>query len=442
MSLPPFNFSSPLQPLFSQCFLSFPTSFPSSIFFLSPYLHCSRNLTFFPSHHVGTTSTRVLSATSEAIAVVRSSDAPPPKRGFTAISRASYSWFSPASNDIVEIPEVFISQETLEFLGLQPEVAQAIFESWHALQQTPEELGYGEDIITSAEYYVKRMADIEDAWRFSRDSREALFIMGVNNNLIDAILDSDFDDIRATKSACEWVIDTFRTSWEFLEGLGGRIRRKKDEVGRVATPSPSIVPKPSVLKPDTMTTVPDNIDGRIMLHKGGAMTRLVSVFNEDGSLNLSNLFSDAPTDFHQLRSDLLCFTKDIDIAKQYAKFSQRRVPVEEGIVLSFTVPTELLDEYREISGVDWRRLVWWARHPGRYIGMSQVPASLMEYVEAPVLIGHICGIAGKKIGQLESPSELTGQYYMKTKDGVNATQYVFQAIPVQIEHQARCAGWV
>lgn len=377
-----------------------------------------------------TSRTRVLTTTSEIIAIVRSSSAPPPKRGFSAISRSSYSSNSSASDhhDIVEIPEVLNSRETLEFFGLQPDVAKTIFESWQELQQAPGQLGYGDDIITSAEHYIKTMADVEDAWLPTHNWRQALIKMGINSDLTDAILDSNFDKIRKSKSASAWAIDTFRTSWEFLEGLDKRVRRKKDEVDRLVTPSPSIAPRPAIrnepglldsykeppaLKLSAMSAMPDSIDGRIMLHKGGAMTRLVPAFNEDGSLNVAKLFSAPPTDFHRTRADLLYFTKNIDIAEQYANFSQRRVPAEEGAVLSFAVPTELVDMRREIFGRDWQQLLWWARGPVRSLGDVQLPASLTQYTEAPLLIGYICGMANDKVAQLESSSELTEQY-MKT----------------------------
>ncbi|KAK4147420.1 uncharacterized protein C8A04DRAFT_24670 [Dichotomopilus funicola] len=338
--------------------------------------------------------------------------------------RASYSLFTSASDDVVEIPEVFNSQETLEFLGLRPEIADAIFETWHDLQQTPGELGYGDDDIAHAEYYVKRMADIEDAWCLTHDWRQALFKMGVNSDLTDAILDSDFDEIRATKSASEWVIDTFQTSWQFLEGLDGRIRRKDYEVNCLLMPSPDVVLRlldyhgPPYVDLGTVAAMPNRVYGKTMIHKGGAMMGLT-------------------------RRDLVYFTKDIDIAEQYANFSQRRVPAEEGLVLSFAVPNELVNEHqvKEIPKVDWQRLVWRARHPERSIDMDQIRPSLMKYVEAPVLRGPICSVASNKIGRLESSSELARQY-LKTKDGAFASQYVFQSKPAKMELQDRCAGWV
>lgn len=330
------------------------------------------------------------------------------------------------------------SQETLEFFGFQPDAANMIFESWEELQQTPGQLGYGEDIITSAEHYITHMADVEDAWLPTHNWRQALIKMGINSNLTDAILDNNFDKIRKSASASAWVIDTFRTSWEFLEGLDKRVRRKKGEMDRLVTPSPSILPRPAirnqpglldsyneppVLKLVTIAATPDIVEGRVMLHKGGAMTRLVSVFNDDGFLNVTRLFSLSPTDFHRTRTDLLYFTKHLDIAEQYSNFAQRRVQAEEGAVLSFAVPTELLDNHREIFDRDWQQLLWWSRGPVRSLEDIQLPASLTQYTDAPILVGYIRGMANAR---LNTPYELTGQY-MKTKNESNASQHVFQS---------------
>ena len=56
------------------------------------------------------------------------------------------------------------------------------------------------------------------------------------------------------------------------------------------------------------------------------MTRMVAVFEEDGSLNLAKLFCRPPTDFHRGRSSLIYLTKNLDIAELYAGYDQRRLP--------------------------------------------------------------------------------------------------------------------
>jgi len=324
---------------------------------------------------------------------------------------------------------VLNSKETLEFFGLQPHVAEDIFNSWLRFQQTPGELGYEGDSISFTVYYVKSIARIiEDAWLPTHDWRRALAELGINRQLTDAIIDSNFDEVRKSRSASAWVIDTFRTSWEFLQGLDKRVRRKKDEQNGLVAPSPSTAPRPA-------------IDGRTMLHKGGAMTRLASVFREDGSLHISRLFSPPPTDFHRERSDLLSFT-ELDIAKQYASFCQLRVPAEEGGVLTFAIPNELLGNFKEIEGQDWQQLLWWARRRPESLDEIDPPASLAGYLEAPLLIGVICGTATDKIDQLQSSCELSGQYMKTRTDDTNASQYVFQSRALQGHIQNQCAGWV
>jgi hypothetical protein len=266
-------------------------------------------------------------------------------------------------------------------------------------------------------------------WLPSHNWRQALSELGINRQLTDAILDSNFDEIRKSKSASAWVIDTFRISWEFLQGLDKRVRRKKDEQNGLVTPSPTTAPRPA-------------IDGKTMLYKGGAMTRLASVFKEDGALLIAKLFSPPPTDFHRERSDLLFFTK-LDIAKQYASFYRLRVPAEEGGVLTFAIPNELLGEFKEIEGRDWQQLIWWARRRPESLDEIDPPASLGGYLEAPLLIGAICGTATDKIHRLQSSSELSGRCMKTRTDDENACQYVFQSRAIQQRQiQAQCAGWV
>jgi hypothetical protein len=106
--------------------------------------------------------------------------------------------------------------------------------------------------------------------------RQALSKIGIAESLSDAILDPAFDNIRKSKSASHWVLETFRIAWEFLEGLDKRVR-SKDEIDRLNTPSPSIPSRPAihsqpslldayneppVLKLATIATVPQLVEGR------------------------------------------------------------------------------------------------------------------------------------------------------------------------------------
>lgn len=298
----------------------------------------------------GTSRTLMLTEPSQVLATARSPSAPPSQAwAFIHLPILIFLQlvlkFRPTQCG--RDPRVSNSQETLIFFGFQPDVAKTIFESWQQLQQTPDELGYGDDIITSAEYYIEIMADVEDAWLPTHNWRQALAKMGLNRQLADAILDSDFDEIRKSQSASAWVRDSFRISWEFLQGLDRRVRR---------TPSPSLTPRPAMRAP----TIPDHVDGRTILHKGGSFTRLAAAFDDDGTFKISRLLSNSP-DFHRNRNGLFYLTKDLDIAEKYTRYAQRRVPLEEGCILSFAVPNELCADSRQIYGRDWQELVWWSR---------------------------------------------------------------------------------
>ncbi|KAK0702748.1 hypothetical protein B0H67DRAFT_595055 [Lasiosphaeris hirsuta] len=406
--------------------------------------------------------TRVLSLESDMAAVVRGAAN---KRGFASISRASYSSSSSSSSsndqDTVDIPEVLNSRETLEFCGLNTEVSDLIFESWERLQQTqgPGQPGHGNSIATEAKHYVRRMAELEgDAWRPDHDWRRALTAMGASQRLSDAILHSNYASLRNTASASYWILDTIDLAWEFLEGLDKRIRKKQaDTAGRdLVTPSPSIPPRPamrnqsgllgayqepSVFRFATMSAIPSTVEGRTVLYKGGSMTRLIKLFkDEDGSLNITQLFSSPPTDFHRLRDDLLYLSKQLDVAETYAGFAMTRLTPDEGGILHFAVPSELLEDCTEIFGPDWQQLVFWARGPKR-IGGSAVPSNLAHFAAAPLLIGCVYGMPNDRVARLERPSDLTSQY-MKTRAGGNASQHVFQGDEVQMQFQEKCRGWV
>jgi len=131
----------------------------------------------------------------------------------------------------------------------------------------------------------------------------------------------------------------------------------------------------------TVAAVPPRLERRTMLFKGDAMTKLVSVFESDGSLQLRHLWSSSPTDFHHDSRILLYFTKHADVAELYARFAMRRVPPEEGVVLQFAIPSDLLEDRREIVGSDWQQLVSWSREPPSDDTFS-VPSHLTQFTDA------------------------------------------------------------
>lgn len=366
--------------------------------------------------------------TEQALAIARDSSGPPPKPGFSSIRRSSYSSSSsaPGRDEVVEIPEILNSQETLVFFGLRPDLAGELYEDWLEFQQTPGELGYGEDIMSFAFDYLKYQARGMEFTRFSTvdDWRQVLAELGVSRRLADAIFDANCAEIRKSRSPPDWVLDTFQIAWDFLRVLNARILRREMEQDGLVPPLPS--------------TAPAARDGRVTLRKGGAMSRLASVFMEDGSLYISDVLSGAPTQFHHQRHNLLCLT-DLAYAEKCASFCHLRVPAEDGGVLAFAIPDELFAGLKEAENRDWQQLVWWAQRCPYVVG-EHPPMSLAPYLEAPLLIGYMCQVPPHVIQQLPSSGQLYGQH-LRIRGGHDAIQFLFQSWEVQQQIQAQCAGW-
>lgn len=366
--------------------------------------------------------------TEQALAIARDSSGPPPKPGFSSIRRSSYSSSpsTPGRDEVVEIPEVLNSQETLEFFGLRPDLAGELYEDWLESQQTPGELGYGEDIMSFAFDYLKYQVRGMEFTRFSTvdDWRQVLAELGVSRRLADAIFDANCAEIRKSRSPPDWVLDTFQIAWDFLRVLNARILRREMEQDGLVPPLPS--------------TAPAARDGRVTLRKGGAMSRLASVFMEDGSLYISDVLSGAPTQFHHQRHNLLCLT-DLAYAEKCASFCHLRVPAEDGGVLAFAIPDELFAGLKEAENRDWQQLVWWAQRCPYVVG-EHPPMSLAPYLEAPLLIGYMCRVPPHVIQQLPSSGQLYGQH-LRIRGGHDAIQFLFQSWEVQQQIQAQCVGW-
>ncbi|KAF2449145.1 hypothetical protein P171DRAFT_186750 [Karstenula rhodostoma CBS 690.94] len=279
---------------------------------------------------------------------------------------------------------------------------------------------------------------------------------GIKDSTRRRIMDTRFDRLRLSQSAEFWALDTLDISWEFLDGLDRRLQKSKDE-SDLRSISPDMTTKPSkAVKPDSSLTTtlhsgslelkaaveeetPTHVPGRVLVYKGGAYSRIISIFHQDGSLNLRQIVSTPPCDFHPDRRDLY-FTKQRDVAVDYAEWAHNRVPPQEPAVLTAAIPAEYTSSSVEIFGDDWKKLVWFSRNMTALLDNGGVlPKELSSYTEADVLIGHICGIGSAQIERMASADALTAS---KTKTGDKATQIVLNGHTMIIKFREECRGYI
>ncbi|KAL5455315.1 hypothetical protein PMIN06_004548 [Paraphaeosphaeria minitans] len=364
------------------------------------------------------------------------------------------------SDDTVEVPDTLNSVESLEFCGLNNNVAVVVYDRWrrdHESVLKPEQLGYGYPIISFAKDYVRDMASTRNAMQEGDDWDAALKHQGLKDATRRRIMDTRFEHLRKSQSAAFWALDTLDLSWEFLDGLDRRLQKSKDaselrSISPDASAKPSRAVKPgssslntglhsgsSSLKTAVEEETPKQVEGRTLVYKGGAYTRLISIFNADGSLNLTKIVSTPPCDFHPIRLDLY-FTKQWDVAVEYAGFAHTRVPSQEPTVLTAAIPSEYTSSSVEVFGHDWRKLVWLSRNRSAFLqNGGALPGELSAYTEADVLIGLTCRTGGEQIERMTSAEELT---VLKTQKGDKVTQVALNGARMIPRFLEECRGYV
>jgi hypothetical protein len=380
------------------------------------------------------------------------------KNGLRTISRQSVSSYD--TDDTIEIPDFLNSAEALVFCGMEAGVAQELYGKWLREQEDvqPGNLGYGDDVIDLAYAYVRSAARDGDALWENDNWDEALRMQGIDDAVRGAIMDTYFKNLRLSRAASEWAIDTLEMCWRYLVGLDAALKKKKEVVDlRSASPDPSVRPSkaknPNIsmksalnvsknpnLKLSIDVDVPEHVPGRIMLHKGGDSERLESIFNSDGSLNLTEIRSTPPVDFHPYRYDLY-FTKQWDVALHYADFATSRSKrVLESCVMTVAVPTSFFTESCEILGADWKKLIWCSRN-GRVVAANdgRLPSELAEYENAGTLIGNISGLSNDQVTRLTDSNDIP---VLVTRNGVKGSQVVLQGSTMAARFTTECRGYV
>jgi hypothetical protein len=376
--------------------------------------------------------------------------------GYRTVSLQTIS--SASSDETVEVPDILNSSESLEFCGFTIEVANMLYDRWRADQEELQEgeLGYGADIINLAREYISGMAGFHDAFNLTDDWESALDAQGMKETTRQRILDPEFEYIRLTASAKFWAMDTLNLSWEFLDGLDARVQRFREEKDlRSPSPDPNTKPSRALRQPKALTSrlhnsdrrlrlateveTPSHVPERCIYYKGGGWTRIISIFNSDGSLNLEDILSQPPSDFHPNSLDLY-LTKQREVAEHFASYAGRRVPPQTPTTMTVALPWSFIAQAREVFGEDWKKLIWNSRNKtARTRNRGILPRELAEYERAEVIVGMTCNQSSEQIARMTTPEELK---ILRTPSGGKASQLALRGVEMLDRFEMECRGFV
>lgn len=136
----------------------------------------------------------------------------------------------PEHFDTSSLPKIPVSHETLLYFGLNQDRADQIWEQWNALTPSTEPLEQNMLQVDFGNFVrgtLKALVDAEDCdtGEDEIDWSPYLRRIGANEQLVDAIAGQgeDYDGVRLTKSAAEWVDGAIEMRWEWLVYVRARI---------------------------------------------------------------------------------------------------------------------------------------------------------------------------------------------------------------------------
>ena len=169
-----------------------------------------------------------------------------------------------------------------------------------------------------------------------------------------------------------------------------------------------------------------NIPGSITLYKGLDQARLNGFFDDSGAIVAwQKIFSSPPTDFLGSQAGFY-FTVQRDIAECYACYAKRRNDVQSVVIVQVIVPnhkieclstTQLQKTYWPSE--EWKNLVWHCRNA------ETLPSKLRKFKEALLVIGTIAKKPNRVYNAMDTWAQINETCVLKTKDGHNGVQYVF-----------------
>lgn len=344
--------------------------------------------------------------------------------------------------DFVELPVIFESLETLEFLGFMRETASLIWHRWSdipAAEKAPEGLLSLEDLAHS---YV-RACPYSDTHVKLEDRLGITNGWGMKQRFGEILIDPQLQILISTETTGRWVSEIIHLRWEELllfqaasqQRAGAQRERSVSEY--VAPPHRGVRLRDGGRgKKDSTEFIASRIPGYTILYRGTLKDR-AEAFVKNKDIDQVWLWR-SPSDFHGRNNELGYFTLELEVAQDYARMSRRSLEVMSTRIIVMKIPNHLIHSLqpRILRGDrlasdlwkqdEWREWVWLCRRG------NTAPSHLSHLAHCKLYIGHIARNDTKTIAKMKSWMELTlkenGFVLRAQGDGITryATQYVFQ----------------
>lgn len=272
--------------------------------------------------------------------------------------------------------------------------------------------------------------------------------LGIRPELIDAILDPQYEAVRATETVDYWVQDSVRDRWETLaaarDNVTAALQKLVDKRGRPRKreKNPRHDPRSqSTEHDDTAQIIPivdsiNQITSADAMHtrffKGGRIGRFLTARPTVSTepLEMMGLASYPPQDFSSWSRGLY-LTKSRACALQFAKYAAGRNNDDAYGVLVLDIPSHLLGDHHFVVGDDWQQLIRACK--GRYKSNARAINLSESYAGYPIPVGPISAKGNDVISRNEEVA-----ISIMELDGDKPHQWVIQSRTLMAEIGELC----
>ncbi|KAF2865060.1 hypothetical protein BDV95DRAFT_508055 [Massariosphaeria phaeospora] len=375
----------------------------------------------------------------------------------TALLTSTASFIEPPSigsppTSTFELPRSPESAAALEFIGFTPAVAVDIYNRCFA--QSPQD----RDMNTFDRMYRGPVSYLNALPRDMAPT-ETMQIIGLKPEVIEALNDPEFADVRGTQSLHYWVRDTLDISYAALIDLTRRLKHvatlalvrkwSRDLQTEIVLESGSFATGqgPRTGTPTATISLPSDVEGLpanavtvqaagpelpdhdiLWMGRAAGHVKKRPFIAEDGSVLMRALCNDPHNDFNT-GSVALYLSPERSTAERYRLWAASRCPYSETWAIRIQIPRTFTQGLRQEHiwySAEWKEYVWYC-HTGGWGSGSEVRSRFAKFEAAELLVGHVGRPGGSfaHVKRLEDvQSQITHDHLLDPSS--RATQWVFK----------------
>ncbi|KAK3636548.1 hypothetical protein LTR56_014174 [Elasticomyces elasticus] len=368
-----------------------------------------------------------------------------------------------------------IAYETLLWLGLNHERADQIWERWKQITPIDDDDPHydNESLGLFAKDFLRNLVNYDEGCDIYGDIdwTPNLRRIGANEELIDAIVNSEYRSIQLSQSTLDWVMKAMEWRWEYLvhvyeqqineeasesdsdDKSGSRVELGNAGCLLLSTPAQGLDGGeekaadettahsgiPITIQADNATSFTYDHGTNTAVNAAGEHLDYIPLWRATTRINAEKMWSkpqrtgtfsirtqstNRPTDFSGNRA-LQYWTPNLEAAQLYAGFAERIAGPAGVCLIRIEVAAKLMEQGQvtvlRCKDEEWKRLVWSSRR-GQKVDGKELWRMLAK---TWLIVGDAATGANARYQKMDDWRQVDERCLLRLKNGQPVTQFVF-----------------